>query len=232
VHIAIIPVRGGSRRIPGKNIRTFNGRPLVAWAIEACKQSGLFAHILVSTDCEKTAALVREYGAETPFLRPAELADDFTPTAPVVEHAVSWASAHWGGLDAYCQIYANPFVTAENIARGFALLMESGADEVLAITEFPYPVLRAFKLDGQGAVAYAFPEYESCRSQDLPSFYHDAGQFYWHRAMPDARPRRALPVILPRRFVVDIDTEEDWDIAERLHAVFLGEAGGVWASGS
>lgn len=226
MRVAIIPARGGSKRIPRKNIRLMNGKPLIAWPVEACLRSELFDHILVSTDDEGIAAIARQYGAEVPFIRPAELSGDYVATAPVVSHALEWASRAWGVPEAYCQLYANPFITAANIARGFALLTESNADEVLAITEFPYPILRSFKIDGQGAVVYAFPEHSPRRSQDLPVFYHDAAQFYWHRCVTvqTAVPHRALPVILPRRFVVDIDTEEDWRIAEKLHAVFLHEA--------
>jgi N-acylneuraminate cytidylyltransferase len=228
VRIAVIPARGGSKRIPGKNIRPMNGRPLLAWPIEACLKSGLFEHILISTDSEEIAATAIACGAEAPFIRPAELSGDHVPTAPVVEHAVTWAERHWGAINVYCRLYANPFVTPANLERGLNLLLETGADETLGITEFPYPILRAFKLDEEGAVVYAFPEYEKARSQDLSVFYHDAAQFYWHRNRPKipGHARKALPVILPRHCVVDIDTEEDWTIAEKMHALFLR---GWWA---
>ena len=223
MRIAIIPARGGSKRVPGKNIRPMNGKPLLAWPIDACRRSGLFEHILVSTDSRDIAAVAESWGAQAPFLRPAELSDDHVPTAPVVEHALAWAERHWGQVDVYCQLYANPFVTPANLERGLTLLRDSGADVTLAVTEFPYPILRAFKLDEDGAVAYAFPEYQPARSQDLPVFYHDAGQFYWHKngSGKPGRKRKALPVILPRHLAVDIDTEEDWMIAEKLHAFFL-----------
>ena len=200
-----------------------NGKPLLAWPIEACRLSGLFERILVSTDSPEIAAVAESCGAEAPFLRPAELSGDHVPTAPAVEHALAWADQHWGQVDLYCQLYANPFVTPANLERGFKLLLDSGAEETLAVAEFPFPILRAFKLDGNGAVAYAFPEYELARSQDLPVFYHDAGQFYWRKNEPSqpGRERKALPVVLPRHLVVDIDTEEDWMIAEKLHAFFL-----------
>lgn len=223
--IAIIPARGGSKRVPGKNIRPFAGKPLIAYPIEACLQSGLFAHVLVSTDSEEIAAVARSAGAAVPFLRPAELAGDFVATAPVVEHALQWARTAWGECSVYCQLYANPFVTAQTLHRGLALLESSGADTVLGVTEFPYPILRAFRLDDRGAVTYAFPEYAPCRSQDLPTFYHDAAQFYWHAQRPQAAGHvpLALPLILPRHRVVDIDTEEDWRIAERLYQALAQE---------
>ena len=224
--IAIIPARGGSKRIPGKNIRLFAGKPLIAYPIEACRQSGLFEHVLVSTDSEEIAAVARDVGSEVPFLRPAELAGDFVPTAPVVEHALQWAREAWGPCSSYCQLYANPFVTVQTLHQGLRLLEERDADEVLGVTEFPYPILRAFKLDARGAVYYAFPEYAPSRSQDLPVFYHDAAQFYWHacKTRPLDHVRLALPLVLPRHVVVDIDTEEDWRIAERQYSIFRTEA--------
>jgi len=228
MYIAIIPARGGSKRIPGKNIRLMNGKPLLAWPIEACLKSGLFKHVMVSTDNQEIASVAESCGAIVPFLRPAELSGDHIATAPVVKHALAWAQRHCGPVDIYCQLYANPFVTPTNLERGLNLLLESGADETIGIVEFPYPILRAFKLDEDGVVAYAFPEYQASRSQDLPVFYHDAAQFYWHKFRIDESGyrRKVLPVILPRHLAVDIDTEEDWIIAEKLHMLFLNEQGG------
>lgn len=215
--IAIIPARGGSRRIPGKNGKNFHGRPLLDYPIRACLESGLFDHILVSTDSPKLAELAQACGAEAPFLRPAALADDYVATAPVVEHALGWCREKWGEPKFYCQLYANPFIRAKNLLEGYNLLLVSGANEVLAVTEFPYPILRAFRLDKTGAVTYAFPEYRSARSQDLPVFYHDAAQFYWHAPIAETSEYRALPFIVPRHMAVDIDTQEDWLVAERLY---------------
>ena len=223
--IAIIPARGGSKRIPGKNIRLFANKPLINYPIEACLESGLFEHILVSTDSEEIADVARSAGAEVPFLRPHELSGDFVPTAPVVEHAVRWAENAWGKCSAYCQLYANPFVQVETLKQGFELMESKDADVVLGVTEFPYPILRALKLDKKGRVVYAFPEYEASRSQDLPIFYHDAAQFYWHTCKLRDYPHDqiAIPLILPRYMVVDIDTEDDWYIAERQYSLFFTE---------
>lgn len=218
---AIIPARGGSKRVPGKNIRPINGLPLIAWSIRACAESGLFDRVLVSTDSPEIAAIAREYGAETPFLRPAGLADDFTPTKPVVDHAVAWIDRHWGAMETYCQLYANPFVSASGLREAFDLLTLHRADEVLAVTAFPYPILRAFRRAENGGVEYAFPEYAASRSQDLPEFFHDAGQFYWHGPGKPGRERLVLPFFIPGTQAVDIDTEDDWRMAERLHALFL-----------
>ncbi len=222
MNIAIIPARGGSKRILRKNIRNFCGKPLIAYPILACLQSGLFSHVLVSTDDEEIAKIARRYGAEVPFLRPAELSGDFVATSPVVEHALAWAQTHWGECENYCQLYANPFITAENIIRGFSLLQEDQAHEVLAIAEYPYPVLRSFVFE-QGKLVYAFPEYKTSRSQDLPVYYHDAAQFYWHKnsCVVNDEEKKVTSIILPRHMVVDIDTEEDWHIAEKLYIAFL-----------
>lgn len=217
--VAIIPVRGGSKRIPGKNGRPFLGTPLLEYAIRVCQDSSLFDHILVSTDNLDLVALAQKCGAEVPFLRPADLAGDQVPTAPVVEHALSWIRVNWGEPEHYCQLYANPFIRAENLRRAHELLLTSGARAVLAVTEFPYPILRAFKVVN-GGVEYAFPEYRLTRSQDMPTFYHDAGQFYWHN--PSFSLDLALPLILPRHQVVDIDTEEDWLVAENLFRTMEG----------
>ncbi len=223
MNIAIIPARGGSKRIPRKNIRPLNGKPLIAWPIEACLKSGLFEHVLVSTDDDEIAAIATHYGAEAPFRRPAELADDFVATRPVTEHALGWARENWGNINNFCLLYANPFTTIENLARGYERLSQSDADEVLSVTEFAFPILRSFKINERGGVQYAFPEYKNSRSQDLPAFYHDAAQFYWNKEpySPDRSDRLSLPLIIPRHLAVDIDTEEDWIFAEHLHALFI-----------
>lgn len=224
MQIAIIPARGGSKRIPGKNIRPFSGKPLIAYAIEAARKSGFFDHIIVSTDSKEYAEVAQKYGAEVPFMRPAELADDFVATAPVVEHALEWVKENWGEVERFCQFYANPFVTAENINGGYKLLRERRANCVLGVTEFPFPILRSFKKNDQGGVEYAFPEYAQSRSQDLPVYFHDAAQFYWHELVDIPADRKQglnLPYFLPRHMVVDIDTEEDWLIAEKLYQAFL-----------
>ncbi|MDR2891646.1 MAG: pseudaminic acid cytidylyltransferase [Deltaproteobacteria bacterium] len=225
--IAIIPARGGSKRIPGKNARLMNGKPLIAWAIEACLETALFSHILVSTDCPQIARIAEAHGAEVPFLRPAELADDFTPTRPVTNHALEWAVANWGKIDCYCQLYANPFIQPGILLQAKQLLTGSDADVVMGVTEYAHPILRALAINEQGKVCPAFPEYKSSRTQDLPVFYHDAAQFYWnrhHRKAVDA-PLSTIPVIIPRHFAVDIDNEDDWILAEQMQLLFLQKTG-------
>lgn len=223
MQVAIIPARGGSKRIPGKNIKPFLGKPLIAYTIEAALESGFFDHVIVSTDSKEYAEISREYGAETPFMRPAELAGDFVATQPVIDHALDWVRNNWGPVERYCQFYANPFITAETIRDGYGLLREKQANCVLGVAEFPYPILRAFKHNEQNGVQYAFPEYAASRSQDLPTFFHDAAQFYWHELTDipvDRKQALNLPYFLPRHMVVDIDTPEDWEIAEKVFKAF------------
>ncbi|CCO23586.1 pseudaminic acid cytidylyltransferase [Maridesulfovibrio hydrothermalis] len=223
MQIAIIPARGGSKRIPKKSIRPFLGKPLLAYTIEAARDSGFFDNIIVSTDSEEFAEVAKKYGAEVPFMRPAELADDFTATAPVIEHALEWVKSNMGDVERYCQFYANPFVTVENIKGGYELMREKRANCVLGVTEFAYPILRAFQKNEQGGVEYAFPEYSQSRSQDLPTFFHDAAQFYWHELTDipaDRKSPLSLPYFLPRYMAVDIDTSGDWIIAEKLYQAF------------
>lgn len=225
MRIAIIPARAGSKRIPGKNGRLFFGLPLLAYPIRACIKTHLFDHILVSTDSPDFAELARQHGAEAPFLRPAELSGDFVSTQAVNDHALAWAEEHWGKIDQYCQLYANPFISASSIVEGYELLMHSDAPEVLAICEFQPSPLRAFKLDERNSVEFMFPEFEHMRSQEVPSLYFSAAQFYWHDLDKEKKGGRhfALPVVRPPHLVVDIDTEEDWIRAEKLYANFKNE---------
>ena len=221
--VAIIPARGGSKRIPGKNIREFAGRPIIAWSIAAARESGLFSRIIVSTDSPEIAAVAREYGAETPFLRPAAIADDFTTTAAVVHHAIEWLKAHDALPEHVCCLYATaPFVTAETLQAGFALLRQSGAASAFPVTAFPASVFRALTINEQGRLAMLWPEHELTRSNDLPPAYHDAGQFYWLKTQAFMRSGKiyddAAPLVIPRWQVQDIDTLEDWRMAELLFA--------------
>lgn len=222
MNVAIIPARGGSKRIPRKNIREFCGKPMIAWSIEAAGQSGCFNRILVSTDDDEIAAIARQYGAETPFVRPSELSDDHTGTIPVIRHAIRWL-VDQGESPAYvCCIYATaPFITAAAIRRGREVLEETGSEYAFSVTSYPFPIQRAMRITPRGRVEMFDPEQFSARSQDLEEAFHDAGQFYWGRA--DAwlagkmifSPESA-PVLLPRHQVQDIDTMEDWQRAELM----------------
>jgi N-acylneuraminate cytidylyltransferase len=223
VKLCVIPARGGSKRIPRKNIREFAGKPIIAHSIAAALESGVFDRVMVSTDDAEIAEVARAHGAEIPFLRPTDLADDFTGTNAVVRHALNWHREQ--GLDYVyaCCVYATaPFVQADDLRRGFELLAASAKAFAFSVTSFPFPIQRAIRLNRDGAVEAMFPEFAGHRSQDLEEAYHDAGQFYWGRAqaflddVPLFSPA-ALPVILPRHRVQDIDTLEDWHRAELLY---------------
>lgn len=220
--LAVIPARGGSKRIPRKNIRPFCGKPMIAWSIETALASGCFDRVLVSTDDDEVAEVAEATGAEVPFRRPAVLADDHTGTQAVILHALQWCEAQGWPLSAVCCLYATaPFVSAQLLQQGLTMLEQEQCDYVFPVTSFPSPIQRALRLDGQARVDMFDASQFTTRSQDLTPAFHDAGQFYWGRA--DAwrasskvfsQASRAL--VLPRHQVQDIDTEEDWTAAEWL----------------
>jgi len=222
MRIAVIPARGGSKRIPRKNIKDFCGKPMIAWSIEAAKNSEQFDRIIVSTDDAEIAEVAKRWGAEVPFTRPDELSNDYAGTTEVVAHATQWALAQGIDVDAVCCIYATaPLVQVEEIKRGWDTL--SGGDWAYAFTatDFASSIFRSFKRNAEGGLEMFFPEYFSARSQDLPKALHDAGQFYWGR--PSAWignkrifDRHSAPVIIPRWRVQDIDTPDDWKRAELI----------------
>lgn len=222
MRLAVIPARGGSKRIPRKNIKLFCGKPIIAWSIEAAHESECFDRILVSTDDEEIAEVARTYGAEVPFLRPSELSDDFTPTTPVIAHAIRWLQKHGDPPTQACCIYATaPFIRSEDLRRGLELLEQSGSDYVLPVTSYAFPIQRAIRITAANRVEMFSPEHFNTRSQDLEEAYHDAGQFYWGRAAAwlAGKPifsREAVPIMLPRHRVQDIDTAEDWERAELM----------------
>ena len=220
--LAVIPARGGSKRIPRKNIKPFGGKPMIAWSIQAAQDAGIFDRIVVSTDDAEIAAVAREYGADVPFLRPAELSDDHTGTIPVVAHAIEWHNRQGIEPTQVCCIYATaPFVQGDDIRQGAEVLSQSRANFAFSVTSFAFPIQRAIKLREDGRVDMFDPTHFQTRSQDLPEAYHDAGQFYWgtQSAWLSGAPifgAGSAPVILPRYRVQDIDTPEDWQQAEAL----------------
>ncbi|MHB2241252.1 pseudaminic acid cytidylyltransferase [Pseudomonas monsensis] len=225
--VAIIPARGGSKRIPRKNLKPFDGVPMIVRSIRTALDSELFDRVVVSTDDEEIAKVARDNGADVPFLRPADLADDFTGTAAVIVHALQQLPH----FDYACCVYATaPLLQAQYLRQGFDLL-EQHVDKSFAfsVTGFGFPIQRALTLDGQGALTAMYPEFRQTRSQDLPEAFQDAGQFYWGRREAWLRGEvlfspASLPVILPRHLVQDIDTPEDWKRAEYLYAAL--KAGG------
>jgi pseudaminic acid cytidylyltransferase len=228
MNVAIIPARGGSKRIPRKNIKLFAGKPIISYSIEAARQSGVFRRIIVSTDSDAIARVALEHGAEVPFMRPAELADDHTPTAPVVLHALEWLAQQGEPAQCACCIYPTaPFLQPRFLRQGHELLVTRGVSSVFSVTTFAFPILRALRINERGHLEMFWPEYEYSRSQDLPEAYHDAGQFYWLNCELFFQERRiytkdALPVILPRYLVQDIDTLEDWERAELMFRAWQG----------
>lgn len=230
MNIAIIPARGGSKRIPKKNIKNFFGKPLIAYSIETAKDSRLFSDIIVSTDSEEIAKVAKRYGAKVPFLRPAELSDDFTATSAVIKHALEFIEKNGKEYDFACTIYATaPFLKPDILKKSFEKLKNSDAKNCFSATSFAYPFWRSFGIDEQGRCKMFFPEHFNSRSQDLEEAYHDAGQFYWDnlRLHSDKNmfDSHSIPFVLPRYMVQDIDTPEDWDMAELMFKALARQNG-------
>jgi pseudaminic acid cytidylyltransferase len=223
MRLCVIPARGGSKRIPRKNIRSFAGRPILAWSIRAAQETGLFERVMVSTDDDEIAAVALEHGAEIPFLRPKELADEHTGTNAVVKQAIQWHAGQGIQVDVACCIYATaPFVQPRYLREGYETLRATDKAFVFSVTSYAFPIQRAIHLNPLGEVEAFYPQYRNARSQDLEPAYHDAGQFYWGRAEAFLNDvvmysTSSLPVILPRHLVQDIDTEEDWRRAEFMY---------------
>jgi pseudaminic acid cytidylyltransferase len=220
--VAIIPARGGSKRIPRKNILTFAGLPMIAHSIGAAIASSVFDRVIVSTDDEEIAAIAVKAGAECPFIRPAELSDEHTATAPVVLHAIKWLAEHDTSPAFACCIYATaPFILPDDLRRGLDILKSRKAATAFSVTTFEFPIFRALRVGKNGALEMFWPEHELSRSQDLPEAFHDAGQFYWidvarFLETPQLYSAESMPVMIPRHRVQDIDTPEDWKRAELM----------------
>ena len=228
--IAIIPARGGSKRIPRKNIKDFYGRPLIAYSIQTALASKLFDKVIVTTDDEEIAKIAQEYGAEVPFIRPKELADDFSGTVDVVNHAIKYFEEKGESYDFVCTIYATaPLLKAQYLVEGYNVLKASSAINAFSATSMPFPIQRTFKVTDDGRCEMFTPEYYMTRSQDLEETYQDAGQFYWAKTAKESQEvmfgNDSIPVLLPRHLVQDIDTLEDWKRAEVMYKVLkeIGE---------
>ncbi len=220
--LAVIPARGGSKRIPRKNVRPFCGKPMIAWSIDAARDSGVFDRIIVSTDDSEIAEIAADLGAEVPFTRPAELANDHAGTIPVIAHATGWAKDQGWPVDALCCVYPTaPLISPEDLKEALRQLEAGPHDFIFTATDYASPIFRAFKETGGGRIEMIFPEHFDSRSQDLPRAFHDAAQFYWGR--PDAwlttktlfGPASSA-LLVPRWRVQDIDTFDDWVRAEAL----------------
>lgn len=218
--IAIIPARGGSKRIPRKNIKDFLGMPIIAYSIKAAKESGVFDEVMVSTDDEEIAEVARKYGARVPFLRSSETANDYATTADVVNEVLDTYEKHGDKFNIVCCIYATaPFVTPERLVEAVKTLKTGDFDSAFTCVEYSYPVLRSLVIDHDGRLKMKWPEYKYSRSQDLQKLYHDAGQFYVSsvpafKRNNSFRGDNTMPIILSELEVQDLDTYTDWSLAE------------------
>ena len=221
-NIAIITARGGSKRIPKKNIKEFCGKPIIAYSIEAALSSGSFHEVMVSTDSEEINVIAEQYGASVPFLRSEATSNDFATTADVLEEVINSYKKIGKTFDSFACIYPTaPFVTGSRLAEAIEILND--ADSVLSVVKFRFPPQRAF-VNRDGNVTFQYPEYERARSQDLEPIYHDCGQFYMCKVEPFLEHHSLIlpvtkPYILPEEEVQDIDTMSDWEIAEAKYKV-------------
>ena len=220
MNIALIPARSNSKRIPHKNRRNFYGQPIISYSIQAALASRSIDEVWVSTDDAAIIEIANQYGAQTPFKRPANLADDFTVLRDVMIHAIDYARENKTDIEYACMIFATaPFISSDDIDKGKNILDSTKADLALAVTEFHYAPQRAQHVDDSGYLRYQYPEYCNVRSQDLKTMYHDAAQFVWGNASSFYTPVTDLniaPVSIDAERVVDIDTIEDWNYAEYL----------------
>jgi pseudaminic acid cytidylyltransferase len=222
MNVAIIPARGGSKRIPKKNIKDFLGKPIIAYSIEYAMDSNLFDRVIVSTDDDEIAQVAMEYGAEVPFIRSKKLSDDLTGTHEVIGHAVRWLEDNGNKIDYVCCLYATaPLIQIKDLVKGFDLIRTGKWESIIAATSFSYTIFRSFEILPNGGLRMFFPEKYASRSQDLPEAYHDAGQFYWASAevwkdKPNGFSKNSTIVELSNHSVQDIDTISDWIHAEDL----------------
>ena len=217
--LCIIPARGGSKRIPRKNIKPFMGKPIIAYSIEAALASGLFDEVMVSTDDEEMARVARQYGAKVPFMRSSETANDYATTVDVLTEVIRTYEQRGCSFHTICCLYATaPFVTAERLREASAQLSDT-IDACFTMVEYSYPIQRSLRVNKEGLVEMTYPEHLKSRSQDLEKIYHDAGQFYFVKtdALLTEKTvwcKRTAPLVLPELEVQDLDTETDWQLAE------------------
>lgn len=223
--IAIIPARGGSKRIPRKNIKPFMGKPIIAYSIEAAIKSGLFDEVMVSTDDDEIAKIAIQFGATVPFLRSKDTSNDFASTADVINEVLGCYENNGYRFDVVCCIYATaPFVTAERLIEAVNAIKNDKFDSAFSCVAFSYPVLRGLVISEDGYINMKWPEYKFSRSQDLPMFYHDAGQFYIAKIESFKRTKgfwgeKTAPIILSELEVQDLDTTTDWTLAEMKYSL-------------
>lgn len=224
MRLAVIPARGGSKRIPRKNIKIFHGKPMIGYAIEAAIGSGIFDRVIVSTDDAEIAQVARDFGADVPFIRPPQLADDQAPTVPVIVHAIEQCQSYGWNIEAVCCIYPGvPFISKNDLQVALQQLLETGASYVFPVTGFPSPIQRALRRLPDGSVKPFQSEYAARRTQDLDPGYFDVGQFYWGKTSSWLQNLNlhlnGVTLLVPEWRSVDIDTPEDWERAELLYSV-------------
>lgn len=218
-NLAIIPARGGSKRIPRKNIKDFLGKPIIAYSIEAALDSGLFEEVMVSTDDNEIAEIAIKYGAKIPFFRSEKTANDFAHVAEVIEEVLDSYRSENKQFDNFCCIFSTaPFISKKRLKEGYELMLKNNFDSVFPVLKFSYPIQRALKIENE-KVSMILPENFNKRSQDLMPAYHDSGQFYWMKTQEFYKQKRVFAensgaIILSEMEVQDIDTIEDWEVAE------------------
>ena len=222
--VCIIPARGGSKRIPRKNIKDFFGKPLITYSIQTALDSKLFDKIIVSTNDEEIANIAKKYGADVPFLRPRELSEDFTSTQDVIDHAIDKLKEKGEEYEYVCTIYATaPFLQKKYLTEAYKTLKNSNAINAFSSTSMPFPIQRTFKINDNNRCEMFTPQYYKTRSQDLEEAYQDAGQFYWTKLGQKSDDimfgKDSIPIVLPRHLVQDIDTLEDFKRTELMYEV-------------
>ncbi|MEO4797176.1 pseudaminic acid cytidylyltransferase [Bacteroides uniformis] len=223
-NIAIIPARGGSKRIPRKNIKSFLGKPIIAYSIEAALQSGLFDEVMVSTDDEEIAEIACGYGAKVPFMRSAETSNDYAGLADVIDEVIDTYKSQGTHFDNWCCVLSTaPFITSSLLIDAYDKFVNSGFDSLRPVVRFSYPVQRAFKMTDNGEVSFINSEYAATRSQDLMPMYHDAGLFYWGTVSKGFHGKRWGGLEIDEKVCQDIDTEEDWVFAEMKYKLLISK---------
>ena len=223
--IAIITARGGSKRIPKKNIKEFLGKPIIAYSIEAALSSGIFDEVMVSTDSEEIAEVAKHFGASVPFMRSEKTSDDYATTADVLLEVIDEYKKRGTDFDYMACLYpTNPFISADKLKSAMELISKGECDEVVPVVAFSYPPQRGYVFNDDDTINYKWEEFRNSRSQDLEKIYHDAGQFYFYDVANFVKNGGVMktikPVICPEIEVQDIDNEEDWELAE-LKVEFL-----------
>lgn len=224
-NLAIIPARGGSKRIPRKNVKSFLGKPMLAYSIEAALSTGLFEEVMVSTDDEEIAEVARQYGAKVPFMRSAETANDYATTADVLHEVIGKYKKEGEDFDNFCCIYATaPMIQSKDIISAYERLRSSDFTIVYPVVTFSYPIWRCLDLAEDGSMKRHWPEFENSRSQDLPKQYHDTGTFYWYKTEEwIAGNIHVGGIEVDETTIQDIDTETDWKLAEMKYKLLFGD---------